>query len=123
VSTRKRQEKAVRAALVARLVAAGVRCEICPELAAHGIVVPGGCPGRIGGIHERRKRSASGTVEHAPNLIPCCNNSNGGWIETAGNDLIRGRFGSWLVVIEGDDEWPALGRVENPSPGSAATPM
>lgn len=94
----------------------GVRCEICPELAAHGIVVPGGCSG-LGGIHERRKRSGVGSVEHAPNLIPCCNHANG-WIETAvGDDSARQRFGSWLVVRPGDDEWDALGgRDVDPEP-------
>lgn len=115
VSAARRAEKTVRARLVARLAVDGVVCEICPELARYGVVVPGGCSG-LGGLHERRKRSAVGTVEHAPNLIPACNLSNG-WIETVGNDELR-RFGvfPWLVVIEGDDEWESCGRDVDPEP-------
>lgn len=114
VSARKAGERAVRRALVGRLAAAGVRCEVCPEMAlVAGVVVPGGCTG-LGGIHERRKRSSVGTVEHAPNLIPCCNAANG-WIENE-PELAWVLFGPWLVLRAGDAEWDACGRGVTPEP-------
>lgn len=114
VSAARQAMKTARAALVARLVADGVACEICPELARHGIVVPGGCRGRPGGLHERRKRSSWGSVEHAPNLIPCCNSANG-WVEDQAGSA-RERFGTWLVLREGDPEWKACARDVDPAP-------
>lgn len=115
-SARKRREMNVRATLVKRLVVEGVQCEVCPELGrVAGIVIPGGCSG-LGGIHERRKRSGTGSVDHAPNLIPACNTSNG-WIETATGDMsARSLFGSWLVVRPGDPEWDECGRTDDPEP-------
>lgn len=110
VSSKKRRENDVRLALVKRLAAAGVGCEVCYELAAvYGVTVPGGCSG-LGGIHERRKRSGVGTVEHAPNLIPLCNHVNG-WVEdSTGPESARELCGSWLIVRPRDPEWPELGR-------------
>jgi hypothetical protein len=99
---------------VAALAVEGVRCEICPELAAAGVSVPGGCSGRIGGLHERRKRSGVGSVDHAPNLIPSCNNSNG-WIEDRAG-AARAIFGTWLVLRPGDPEWETCGRDVDPVP-------
>lgn len=117
-SAAKRRERSTRRALVGRLAAEGVGCEVCPELAGLGIVVPGGCGG-LGGLHERRKRSAAGSVTHAPNLIPCCNPVNG-WIEYVGNQQLADRAGPavrrWLVVVEGDPDWDDCGRDTNPAP-------
>lgn len=99
---------------MARLAVEGVRCEVCPELARAGVVVPGGCSG-LGGLHERRKRSSAGSVEHAPNLIPCCNQANGLFIE---DQPARARelVGTWLVLREGDPEWEQCGRNVDPDP-------
>lgn len=111
VSKKKRAQKRSRAALVRWLVAEGVRCEVCPELARVGIVIPGGCWG-LGGLHERRKRSGVGSVEHAPNLLPACNNVNANWIESNPWDLdppVPAAIKAWLVVRPEDDEWDALG--------------
>lgn len=118
VSAARQVEKTARAALVAQLAAAGVGCEICPELARHGVTVPGGCSG-LGGLHERRKRSASGALDSALNLVPACNLSNG-WIETVGNDELR-RIGvfAWLVVIEGAADWERCGPRRDPVPVEA----
>lgn len=105
-STRKAAEKRRRAALVARLAAEGVRCEIGPAVLAAGVSAP--CIGRIGGLHERRKRSGVGSAENPANLIPACNPCNG-WIEDVGNDRMRELLGEelagWLVIRPGDDEW------------------
>lgn len=104
--------QASRVALVRELVAAGVRCEIGHVVAAAGIA-PFRCTGRIGGIHERRKRSSSGSVSIGRNLIPACNWCNG-WVEDNAGPA-RDLFGSWLVLREGDPEWEALGiRSEGP---------
>lgn len=104
-SSKKRADRAIRADLVGRLVAAGVRCEVCPELARAGVRTH--CSGAIGGIHERRKRSSSGSTRNAENLIPCCNWSNATWIELH-DDAARSLFGTWLVVRDGDPEWDRL---------------
>lgn len=87
-----------RAALVGELIAAGVRCEIGHVLAAAG-VSPFPCTGAAEGIHERRKRSASGSMTIGANLIPACNGCNG-WIE------------DWLDVLadEDDPEWVPMAR-------------
>lgn len=95
-----------RAALVASLDAAGVRCEVGPVLALAGFRPV--CVDRIGGLHERRKRSASGSLEVAANLIPACNPCNGA-VETIGAATLRAATGAALVVREGDEEWDALG--------------
>lgn len=117
-SARKTREGTARRTLVGRLTAEGVGCEICPELALiAGIVVPGGCGG-LGGIHERRKRSSVGAVDHAPNLIPACNASNG-FIED-NPELVAVLFGTWLVLREGDAEWESCGRDVDPIPVSVA---
>ena len=68
-----------RSALVQRLAAEGVRCEVGHVLAAAG-VTPFRCSGALQGIHERRKRSSAGSLEVADNLVPSCNWCNG-WIE------------------------------------------
>lgn len=96
-----------RAALVAELEEAGVRCEIGHVLASAG-VTPFGCTGEIQGLHERRKRSAAGSMTIGANLIPACNWCNG-WVE------------DWLPVLadENDPEWVLLATflVARPGPG------
>lgn len=100
-----------RAPLVERLVAEGVRCEVCLALAEVGASI--GCTGRVEGLHERRKRSAAGSLTIGANLIPACNRGNGFVEDSPG--LARELLGSWLVVREGDPEWPELGvRAEGP---------
>lgn len=87
------------------IVAAGVGCLIGPLLADAGF--DGVCTARVEGLHERRKRSAGGSLVNPANLIPACNRCNG-WVE--GNPwLARDLFGDQLVVREGDVEWDALG--------------
>lgn len=115
VSKRKAAQQRTRAALVRRLVAEGVECEVCPELARAGITIPGGCTG-LSEIHERRKRSGAGTVEHAPNLIPLCRMANG-WIEdSTGPDSARERFSPWLVLRPEHSEWADCGRRRDEPP-------
>lgn len=90
---------------IERLVAAGLGCLIGPLLDDAGLEPE--CARRIEGLHERRKRSAGGSLVNGENLIPACNWCNG-WIEdnpAAARDL----FGTALVVREGDLEWEALG--------------
>lgn len=62
------------------------------------------CSGsRIGGLHERRKRSAGGSLTNRQNLIPACNSCNQ-WVE---NYPLEARL-IGLVVRAGDDEWEEL---------------
>lgn len=113
VSKKKRAQKRSRAALVRWLVAEGVRCEVCPELARVGIVIPGGCSG-FSEIHERRKQSGAGSMEVAGNLLPICRMANG-WIEDQAG-TVRERFAPWLVLREKDPEWHEYGRRADPVP-------
>lgn len=94
-----------RAPMVRALVEAGVRCEIGPVLNRAGI--PTQCQGHISGMHERRKRSAGGSLTNLRNLIPACSWCNG-FIEDE-PELVRERTGTTLVVREGDDEYESLG--------------
>jgi hypothetical protein len=87
------------------IVAAGVGCLIGPMLADAGLV--SGCSGRVEGLHERRKRSAGGSLVNPENLIPACNRCNG-WVEDNPR-LVREVFDTELVVREGDAEWVRLG--------------
>lgn len=87
------------------LVEAGVTCEIGPVLADVGIYP--GCTQSIGGLHERRKRSAGGSLTNHQNLIPACNICNGCVEDQAG--AVRELTGDILIVREGDSEWDALG--------------
>lgn len=91
--------------LIERLTAQGVGCLIGPLLEEAGITT--GCRQRVEGLHERRKRSAGGSLTNPRNLIPACNRCNG-WIEDQPR-LARDLFGDVLVVREGDDEWHDLG--------------
>lgn len=87
------------------LVAAGASCEIGPVLADVGIRP--GCTYAICGLHERRKRSAGGSLTNRQNLIPACNICNGAVEDQAG--LVRELLGDILIVREGDREWDSLG--------------
>ena len=92
---------------IPRIVAiknSGVGCLVCPLLQDEMIETK--CAGRIQGLHERRKRSAGGSLENPKNLIPSCNWGNG-YIEN-NPAQVRELFGSILVVREGDDEWNEL---------------
>jgi hypothetical protein len=95
----------VRAPAVAALVARGERCRIGPLLADAGLGEP--CGIVVQGLHERRKRSAGGSLTNPANLIPACNVCNG-WVEDFPK-LAREVFGDLLVVREGDPEWESLG--------------
>lgn len=90
---------------IERIVAAGIGCLIGPLLADEGI--DGICTGRVEGLHERRKRSAGGSLVNGENLIPACNRCNG-WVEDNPAEA-RDVFGTALVVREGDEEWDRLG--------------
>lgn len=87
----------------------GVGCLICPLLREAGLATR--CGGGIEGMHERRKRSAGGSLVNPANLIPACNWSNG-WIEDNPAEA-RDLFGTALVVREGDPEYEALGARED----------
>lgn len=62
-----------------------------------------GCGGATQGLHERRKRSAGGSLTNRQNLIPACNHCNG-WVED--NPLAARAIG--LAVRPGDPEWEEL---------------
>lgn len=96
--------KEVRVPLIESLIRSGVGCLICPLLQDESIST--NCAG-IQGLHERRKRSAGGSLINPLNLIPACNWSNG-FIED-NPKLIRDLFGQVLVVREGDEDWEQLG--------------
>jgi len=87
-----------------RIKNSGVECLICPLLMEEGIPIL--CARQIQGLHERRKRSAGGSLVNPMNLIPACNWGNG-YIEN-NPAQIRELFGSILVVREGDAEWEGL---------------
>jgi len=99
-----------RRAAIEAMVADGVGCLICPVLVEAGVPTER-CAG-IQGLHERRKRSAGGSLLNPQNLIPACNWSNG-WIED-NPAAARELFGSALVVREGDSEFESLGRRSDP---------
>ncbi len=92
---------------IPRIVAikkSGVGCLVCPLLEDEMIETK--CAGGIQGLHERRKRSAGGSLENPKNLIPSCNWGNA-YIEN-NPAQVRELFGSILVVREGDAEWNDL---------------
>lgn len=88
------------------IVASGVGCLIGPLFVDRGIY-DHACSGRVEGLHERRKRSAGGSLVNSRNLIPACNFCNG-WVED-NPAVARDWFGCLLVVREGDEEWEELG--------------
>jgi hypothetical protein len=91
------------------MVKDGRGCEIGPELSRLGVrLVRRHCKGGIEGLHERRKRSAGGSLTNDDNLVPACNYCNG-WIED-NPDTVRELTGTQFVVREGDDEYEALGK-------------
>jgi hypothetical protein len=92
---------------VEALLAAGVGCELGPILAELGIRRR--CAGRLEGLHERRKRSAGGSLTNRANLVPACNLCNGYLEDAVGADreLIEGCDA--LVVREGHPEYVRLG--------------
>jgi hypothetical protein len=95
----------VRAPQVRALRAAGARCELGPVIAAAG--GRSGCTGRVEGMHERRKRSAGGSLVNPRNLMASCNRCNS-FVECEPKQ-IRELTGTALVVREGDAEWDELG--------------
>lgn len=94
-----------RVPLIESLRAQGVGCLVCPALIEAGIAIQ--CSGAIEGIHERRKRSAGGSLINPANLIPACNRGNGFVEDECG--MIRRLTGDRLIVREGDPEWESLG--------------
>lgn len=107
-SDRRREFMATdRAPRVQRVIESGVGCLIGPLL-READVDPCLCADRCEGLHERRKRSAGGSLVNPENLIPACRWCNG-WVEDQPR-LARELFGSVLVVREGDPEWVRLGR-------------
>lgn len=89
------------------LAAAGVRCEIGPILAELGI--RGQCTGRLEGLHERRKRSAGGSLVNRLNLVPACNGCNGYLEDAVGEDRAAIEGCDALVVRPGHPEFDRLG--------------
>jgi len=98
----------VRAPQVKALRESGERCLIGPMLADEGFEEWRNCVGEIGGLHERRKRSAGGSLTNPSNLVPACNLCNG-LIEDSHGDLRAWFHEVGLVVKAGDDEWDDLG--------------
>lgn len=94
--------------LIKQLIEAGFGCEIGPVLTHYGLTEARRCTGRIEGLHERRKRSAGGSLTNRDNLIPSCNFCNS-FVEEE-PELIRELTGDDLVVRAGDPEWEALGK-------------
>jgi len=105
---RKKFMAEVRVPAIRKLVEAGCGCEIGPVLANAGMYEALHCRGVIEGLHERRKRSAGGSLINEANLVPSCNWCNG-LIESEPN-MIRRLTGSMFIVSEGDDEWDNLGK-------------
>lgn len=96
--------KEERVPLIQAMIEADQRCELGPILAAVGI--DSGCTGQIEGLHERRKRSAGGSLSNLSNLRGSCNRCNGGLED---NPEWKDATGTLLVVREGDPEWHQLG--------------
>jgi hypothetical protein len=61
------------------------------------------CTGRLEGMHERRKRSAGGSLTNRQNLLPSCNRCN---VAVEDHPLEAHRIG--LVVRPGDPEFKEL---------------
>lgn len=112
-SNDKARERAERRALVEALIAADLtECQVGAVLmralregAVEGDTLPveeacGACHMSMEGLHERRKRSAVGSLRTLVNLMPCCNPCNL-WIED--HPAIAHQLG--LVVRPGDDDW------------------
>lgn len=98
-----------RAPMVKRLRAEGARCEIGQMLANVGHERWRLCAGEVQGIHERRKRSAGGSLRKPQNLVPACNLCNG-WIEEATGEDRELLLELGLVVVTGDPEYDELGK-------------
>jgi hypothetical protein len=85
------------------------RCEIRDVLLTSRQPLPTGTLACCGPLawHERRFRSAGGSITNPANLLGACSCHN----ELASNaaDMCRQLFGSALVVREGDPEYESLG--------------
>jgi len=79
-------------------------CEVGAILHAAGFSA--GCTGQISGLHERRKRSAGGSLINRTNLLASCTLCND-YIED--HPEVKDATGTMLVVREGDPEWHQLG--------------
>lgn len=113
-SASKAAERAERRALVKALIDAGLwECQVGLTLSRASFILSTtsaedralsvarvSCHMTIEGLHERRKRSAGGSLTLLTNLMPSCNPCNG-WIED--HPQLAHRLG--LVVREGDDDW------------------
>lgn len=95
-----------RVPLINQMVSEGRGCEVGLLLSQVDFERSTRCQGAIQGLHERRKRSAGGSLIHPGNLIPACNACNG-LIEDEPLK-IREATGDRLVVLEGDPEWDSL---------------
>jgi len=97
---------------------AGGRCMVAPVLSGPAVdewdlsdrlpvyAARERCTGRAQGLHERRKRSAQGSLMNRANCVPACSQCNTGFIED--HPLLAHRLG--LVVRSGDHEYQSLGR-------------
>lgn len=99
----------VRAPLVKRLRDEGHPCEIGQMLADVGHDRVRHCQREVQGLHERRKRSAGGSLIKPENLVPACNLCNG-WIEEATGEDRELLLELGLIVRAGDPEWDELGK-------------
>ena len=101
-----------RVPLITALVEAGFICAIGPTLRHFGVPGSENCTVGVQGLHERRKRSAGGSLVNHQNLVPACNWCNS-FIEDNPNE-VRELTGDLLVVREGDAEWDVLGKRNDP---------
>ena len=111
-------ERPGRRDLLLQYRAVSTRCEVGPILdaglascRAAGAPVPHDvahhrCTGHMGGLHERRKAKAAGSLSNPANLLRACNLCNGLIESEAG--WVRQWTGTALVVREGDPEWADL---------------
>lgn len=77
------------------------RCQVCPRLAQHGLVIE--CAGTGYELHHRRKRSSAGALANRDNVLVSCHDGN---MAVEDHPTIARAAG--LVIREGDDEWEAL---------------
>jgi hypothetical protein len=92
----------VRGPLVAQLIAESRGCEAALRIPPAEL--PGRCHGPLT-VHERRRRSDSGSLENRANLVVACLAHNSAMADCARGDVWH-RHG--LVVLRGDPEYQAL---------------
>lgn len=105
LSKKRQRVQRLRVELVRTMLAEDPRCDLGPTIeladAKHR------CAGEAIGLHERRKRSSTGSLLNRANLRRCCAPCNS-WVEE--HPRVAHMLG--LVVRPGDREWAELGRTD-----------